>query len=164
MSKRFNLREFQKNLSERLQAKNLSGGQATTLGVQIGGEYWLVEMSDISEVLPVPAMVPVPLTKRWYCGLANVRGNLYSIIDLPVFMELNEELREGYNRVLLVAQRFEVNAGLLVNRVLGLRNIGAWRQSEVNGKIQYEDEKGQVWRKLNVPDLVEQPEFLLIGS
>jgi twitching motility protein PilI len=164
MSKRFNLREFQKNLSERLQAKNLAGTQATTLGVQIGEEFWLVEMIDISEVLPVPPMVSVPLTKRWYCGLANVRGNLYSIIDLPEFMGLHEDLREGYNRVLLISQRLEINAGLLVNRVLGLRSISSWHHREVNGKIQYEDENGQVWKKLDVSSLVKQPEFLLIGS
>jgi twitching motility protein PilI len=164
MSKRFNLREFQKNLSERLRAKNLAGAQATTLGVQIGGKLWLVDMTDISEVLPVPPMVPIPLTKRWYSGLANVRGNLYGIIDLPVFMGLHEDLREGYNRVLLIAQRFEVNAGLLVNRVLGLRSISSWHHREVNGEIQYEDESGQVWQKLNISSLVEKPEFLLIGS
>jgi twitching motility protein PilI len=109
-------------------------------------------------------MVPVPLTKRWYSGLANVRGNLYSIIDLPVFMGLHEDLRGAYNRVLLISQRFEVNAGLLVNRVLGLRSISSLHHREINGEIQYKDENGQVWRTLNVASLVEQPDFLLIGS
>ncbi len=163
MSKRFNLREFQKNLSERLQASSLEGDQATTLGVMVGHDYWLVEMSDISEVLPVPPMVPVPLTKPWYSGLANVRGNLFSIIDLPLFLGLQEELRDGLNRVLLLSHRFEINAGLLVTRVLGLRNIRSWKQNEANGKIQYEDEDGQVWHKLDISGLVGQSEFLVIG-
>lgn len=163
MSKRFNLREFQKNLSERLQASSVAGEQATTLGVLVGQDYWLVEMTDISEVLPVPPMVPVPLTKPWYGGLANVRGNLYSIIDLPMFWGMQEDLRGGLSRVLLVSHRFEVNAGLLVTRVLGLRNISTWKHKEANGRTQYEDENGQVWQKMDIPGLVGQSEFLLIG-
>ncbi len=163
MSKRFNLREFQKNLSERLQASSVAGEQATTLGVLVGHDHWLVEMSDISEVLPVPPMVPVPLTKVWYGGLANVRGNLYSIIDLPLFLGQQEDLRSNLNRVLLASPKFEVNAGLLVTRVLGLRNISTWKHEEANGKNQYEDENGQVWQKMDLPSLVGQSEFLLIG-
>jgi twitching motility protein PilI len=163
MSKLFNLREFQKNLSERLQSRSLAGEQASALGVLVGHDHWLVEMSDISEVLPVPPMIPVPLTKPWYGGLSNVRGNLYSIIDLPLFLGLQEELHDGLNRVLLVSHRFEVNAGLLVTRVLGLRNISSWKRDEANGKIQYEDENGQVWKKMDISSLVGQSEFLLIG-
>ncbi len=163
MSKRFSLREFQKNLSERLQASSVAGEQATTLGVLIGHAYWLVGMNDISEVLPVPTAVPVPLTKPWYGGLANVRGNLYSIIDLPLFMGIQEDLRDGLNRILLVSHKFEVNAGILVTRVLGLRNISSWKHDEANGKNQYEDENGQVWQKLDISSLVGQSEFVLIG-
>lgn len=164
MSNRLNLRQFQQQLNDRMQAKGQAGEQISTLGIQIGEDLWLVEMSDVSEVLPIPPITAVPFTKRWYCGVANVRGNLYSVVDLAAFMGQAEAPRDGRSRVLLVAQKFAFNAGLLVNRVLGLRNIRAWHRSEVGGRVQYKDPQGQIWQQLNVSKLLQQPDFLHVES
>lgn len=165
MSKRFNLREFQQSVLDRLQAQVAGGSDyASTLGVQVGEEYWLVDMADINEVLPLPPLTPVPLTKPWYCGVANVRGNLYSIVDLSVYMDGAAIPREGQSRVLLAGQKFAFNAGLLVSRVLGLRNIKDWQRSDEDGKICLQDESGQRWHKLDMAQLLQQPEFLQIGA
>jgi len=165
MSKRFNLREFQQGVLDKLQAQAAGGtNHASTLGVQIGKEFWLVEMSDISEVLSLPALTKVPLTKPWYFGVANVRGNLYSIIDLGLFNGGAATPQEGQSRVLLVGQKFAFNAGLLVSRVLGLRNSTDWQSIEQNGETCLQDGEGQVWRKLDMIQLLQQPEFLQIGA
>jgi twitching motility protein PilI len=164
MSKRFNLREFQQSVLDRLQAQVAGGGsRASTLGVQVGDEYWLVDMADISEVLPTPPLTAVPLTKPWYCGVANVRGNLYSIIDLGVYTGGEQTAREGQSRVMLLGHKFAFNAGLLVSRVLGLRNSTDWQSSGEGGEMRLTDPAGQTWRKLDVSGLLEQAEFLQIG-
>lgn len=165
MSKRFNLREFQQGLLDRLQAKKTgSSDAASALGVLVGDEYWLVDMAEISEVLPVPPLTPVPLTRPWYCGVANVRGNLYSIVDFSVFVGGAATSQEGQSRILLAGQKFAFNAGLLVSRVLGLRNMANWEHYEQDGEIRLRDAHGQVWRKLDMAQLLQQPEFLLIGA
>jgi twitching motility protein PilI len=165
MSKRFNLREFQQSVLDRLQAQLASGGsRVSTLGVQIGEEFWLVDMSDINEVLPLPPLMAVPLTKPWFCGVANVRGNLYSIVDLSVFSGGATTPREGQSRVMLAGQKFAFNAGLLVTRVLGMRNSTEWQRSEQDGEVRLKDGNGQVWRKLEMAQLLQQPEFLQIGA
>jgi twitching motility protein PilI len=165
MSKRFNLREFQQSVLDRLQAQVAGGGDhASTLGVLVGEEYWLVNMADISEVLPLPPLTPVPLTKPWYCGVANVRGNLYSIADIGVYMGGKPTSREGQSRVLLAGHKFAFNAGLLVSRVLGLRNAKDWERDERDGEVHLLDANGQVWRELDLTQLLQQPEFLQIGA
>ena len=165
MSKRFNLREFQQGVLDRLQAQVAGGGnRASTLGVQVGNEFWLVDMSDISEVLSPPPMTRVPLTKPWYCGVANVRGNLYSIVDLGLYNGSAETPLEGQSRILLVGQKFAFNAGLLVSRVLGLRNATDWQSSDQDGEVRLHDVDGQMWRKLEMVQLLQQPEFLQIGA
>lgn len=192
MSKRLNLREFQQNLIDRLQVKDLSAARVDTLGVQIAGRNWLVDMVDISEVLPLPPLTAVPFTRPWFRGVANVRGNLYSVVDMAGYEHSGTALRpstgsggpgqtasissgqaastgsgqasgDADNRVLLVADRFAFNVALLVDRVLGLRDARTWRQSEVDGQIEYRDEQGASWRKLDVRGLLEQAEFLQIG-
>lgn len=164
MSKRFNLREFQQQVLDRLQAQTAGDSRQSTLGIQLGQENWLVDMTDISEVMPMPPLTPVPLTKNWYCGVANVRGNLYSIIDLNTYTRQEATARDTHNRVMLLGQRFAFNTGLLVSRVLGLRNTEGWAQSEDNGAISLRDPDGQIWHKLDIHQLLSQPEFLQIGE
>lgn len=163
MSKRLNLRKFQQNLSDRIHAKDRVGDQVSTLGVQIAGQYWLVDMVNISEVLPLPPLTRVPLSKPWFRGVANVRGNLYCVADMAAYQHKGEVIGDIANRVLLVAERHAFNAALLVDRVLGLRDARTWQQSNVAGQIEYLDEQGALWCKLNVLGLLDQAEFLQVG-
>lgn len=165
MSKRLNLREFQQELIERLQAADTTTARVSTLGVQIAGRNWLVEMGDISEVLPLPPLTAVPFTKPWFRGLANVRGSLYGVIDMAAYERSGVASGDIHNRMLLVAAKHRVNAALLVDSVLGLRDARTWRQTEgIDRQAEYFDEHGASWRKLDVHDLVEQAEFTQVGN
>jgi twitching motility protein PilI len=165
MSKRLNLREFQQNLIDRLQATDLSETRVSTLGVQIAGRNWLVDMVDIAEVLPLPPLTAVPFAKPWYRGVANVRGNLYGVIDMAAYEHSGTASGDANNRVMLVSDRYAFNAALLVDRVMGLRDAKGWRQSEgLDKQVEYQDEHGATWCKLDVSGLLEQVEFLQIGS
>jgi twitching motility protein PilI len=163
MSKRLNLREFQQNLIDRLQMTDLSESRVSTLGVQIAGRNWLVDMADIGEVLPLPSLTVVPFTKSWFRGVANIRGNLYGVIDMAAYEHSGAVSGDNNNRVLLVSERHDFNAGLLVDRVLGLRDARSWQKSEVDGQVEYQDESGALWHKLDVQGLLEQSDFLQIG-
>ena len=163
MSKRFNLREFQQGLLDRMEVQVQKGNQVATLGILIGKENWLVDMADISEVLAVPKLTTVPLTKSWYSGVANVRGNIYSITDLGAYMEYGQTALDVQSRVLLIGQKFNINSGLLVSKVLGLRNASEWLSSEKNGLLTFQDGTGQKWNKLDIKQLLQQPEFIQIG-
>lgn len=163
MSKRFNLREFQQEVLDKLQAQATSGRQISTLGIQIGTENWLVDMSDIGEVLPLPPLTAVPLTQDWFCGVANVRGNLCSVVDLAAFLQQTVAPREVRNRVLLLNARFGFNTGLLVSQVLGLRDTQSWQLQTAHDATFLLDEEGAVWHKLDIETLINQPEFLQIS-
>lgn len=138
------------------------GGQMSWLGVKIAGQNWLVEMADISEVLSLPRLAIVPLAQPWFRGVANVRGNLYGVVDMASYLQTGSASGENTNRILLIAERHGFNTALLVDGVLGLRDARAWRQDESNA-AQYFDDQDVTWRKLDVVDLLEQPQFLQIG-
>jgi twitching motility protein PilI len=171
MSTEYGLPDAQQGLIERLKADDLDSTQATTLGVHIAGRKWLVDMADIGHVLPLPALTPVPLTKPWFRGVVNVRGNLYCVTDMARFLYDGTEQTgstdhagsESGNRLLLVAGQYAANAALLVDRVQGLHDLRSWtRESEERHSI-FIDDQGASWHKLNVPMLLQQPEFLHIG-
>ncbi len=163
MSKRLNLREFQQNLINQLQAKDLTVERVSTLGVQIANQNWLVEMGDIDEIMPLPKLAVVPFAKPWFRGVANVRGSLYGVVDMVAYQDAGVATGDAENRAILVSSRFEFNVALLVDRVLGLRDARNWSMTELNGQLEYQDEQGTAWRKLDVAGLLDQAEFLQIG-
>lgn len=163
MSKRHNLREFQQRLLDRLQDKEATAARVSMLGVQIAGQRWLVDMADISEVLPLPRLSKVPFTKHWFRGVINVRGNLYGVIDMAAYPQGSLISGVSANRVLLVADRYAFNVALLVERVLGLRDVRNWQKSEREGLTEFQDGQGASWRKLEVSGLFGQVEFLQVG-
>ncbi|MDD4945281.1 MAG: chemotaxis protein CheW [Gallionella sp.] len=162
MAKRLDLRAFQQDLNDRMQDRSRQGGQQSLLGVQIAGQNWLVDMSDISEVLSLPRLTSVPLSQDWFRGVANVRGNLYGVVDIAAYLQNGAASGEATNRILLLAERYGFNTALLVDGVLGLRDTSEWRRSVEDG-AQFIDKQGVSWRSLAVVELVEQPEFLQIG-
>jgi twitching motility protein PilI len=60
--------------------------------------------------------------KSWLKGVANVRGNLITIIDLPEYYGKPSVFQDDKARMLIMNIP-GLNAGLLVNEVLGLRHF-----------------------------------------
>lgn len=166
MAGKTSLRDYQRDLAERLKNAGV-GRSASKLGVQVGDDAWLVDLADAGEVIPVPAITPVPLTRPWFKGMANIRGNLYSVVDFPAFLGRPPIAVGDQSRLLLVSERFRLAAALLVDRSLGLRNpaqlkprageIAQWARTE------YADSDGKQWKELDLPQLVQHPDFLSVG-
>ena len=170
MKRRTGLREFQMAVAERLRTASARTALASKLGFQVGPDNWFVSLHQVSEVVPVPTTVPVPLTHSWFRGVANVRGNLYSLVDFSAFQG-GEPIATGMERrVILVSDRLVGGAGLLVSRMLGLRNpelfnaaakpagAPAWMAAA------YTDAGGTRWLELDLPALVREQRFLEVGA
>ena len=166
MSGAITLRDYQRELAERLRSAG-SARQLSKLGLQIGGEAWLVDLADAGEVLPVPRIAPLPLTQPWFRGVANIRGNLCSVVDFPAFLGRGHATLGEHARLLLFGERFRLGAGLLVERSLGLRNPAQLQPYEGEpaawARACYADADGRKWKELDVPRLVAHPDFLAIG-
>jgi len=166
---RISLRDYQRELAARLQSAD-AGRAASKLGLQVGGERWLVDLTDAGEVIPVPGITPVPLTRPWFKGVASIRGNLFSVVDIGAFLGGAGAAPGEQARLLLLSERFRMGSALLVDRSLGLRNpeqlseraAGAPRAPWV--KAEYDDALGAHWRELDVPRLVQDPGFLSVGA
>jgi len=175
MAKRISMRDYQAALSERLKSAALVAATNTALGVAVGDERWLVAMQDVSEVLPVPELTPVPLTDYWFRGVANVRGNLYSITDFSAFLGGARTPPGLDTRMLLAGQRLGINSGLLVKRMLGIKNMADFEPVEADPESTashlhlwvagtYKDAQGAKWHELNLRELVRDDRFLQIAG
>ena len=169
MSKRISLREFQENLNRRL-ADAHAGERRGLLGVKAGDEHWLLSLPESGEIVPPPALAPVPLTHEWYRGLVNVRGILYSVVDLSRFHDgpaISPASPQA--RLLLVGARQGVHSSILVSRVLGLRNEEDFEpDTEARDPrpwvlAQFRDTHNNLWLRLDIPRLLSNSIFLDVG-
>ena len=170
MARRTGLREFQMAVAERLRTASSRTAVASKLGFQVGGDNWFVALHQVSEVVPVPSMVPVPLTHSWFRGVANVRGNLYSMVDFSAFQG-GDPISPGMERrVILVSDRLVAGAGLVVSRMLGLRNPEQFNTAAKPANAPawvagaYTDAGGTRWLELDLPALTREQRFLEVGA
>jgi twitching motility protein PilI len=164
---RLSLRDYQRELAERLRLAD-SARSASKLGVQVGSETWLIDLVEAGEVIPVPPITPVPLTRPWFRGVANVRGNLYSVVDFAAFVGVGAVEVTERARLVLLGERLRSAAALLVDRSLGLRNPDQLRARPMAGqtawvRAQYDDADGTAWTELDVRQLVQHEQFLNPG-
>jgi twitching motility protein PilI len=170
MAKKFNLREFQTALSQQLQAAASRDNAGSRLGFRVGDANWLVNLQDTEEVVPLPPIVKVPGTRRWFRGVANIRGNLYAVSDFADFMGLGVTAEHGDCRLLIPHHEFGVNAALIVRSTLGLRNISRYQPSEDRGggfpwvARQYVDVTGATWSDMDFGQLLGNPDFLKVEA
>lgn len=169
--KKISLREYQQGVVAKLQAIAQGGetGAASKLGLQVGDRYWLVELADVGEAIPPPELAQVPHSQPWFSGIANIRGNLYSVVDFSAFCG-GEPVSGGPDKRLILANaKFLVNSGLLVSRVLGLRHAEQLQPREISSgaapwvSAEYSDTDGRHWQELDIQALVTDQGFLQAG-
>ena len=170
MARRTGLREFQLSVAERIRTAASRAALSSKLGFQVGGDNWFVALHHVNEVIPVPPLVGVPLTHSWFRGVSNVRGNLYGVVDFSAFAGGEPTAPGMERRVILVSDRLVAGAGLLVSRMLGLRNpdqfTAASRPADAPAWVgnAYTDAGGTRWLELDLPALVREQRFLEVGA
>ena len=169
MAKTSNLREFQEAILLRLKEATAKGGAVSTsrLGVIVGSKRVLINLHEVSEVLPLPPMQQVPLTLPWFLGVANVRGNLYNITDLAQFMGLPPTPKSINNRIVLINSDVTTQVAVVIDSLVGLRSVEAMKRKPATknkeaflSESSYEDVDKNEWFELNVEALVQDKAFI----
>lgn len=169
MAKRISLREFQQDLTKRLADMSGANRRSALLAITAGNENWLVDLSDAGEIIAAPALTEVPLTRTWFRGLANVRGNLFSVVDLAAFCGEPLPPLTNDSRMMLIGAKHGLHTALLVSRALGLRNPDDFETDEsftdsrpwIGSAVR--DHQNRLWKRLVIRPLLADPQFLDAG-
>ncbi|WP_051516776.1 chemotaxis protein CheW [Herbaspirillum sp. RV1423] len=164
------LHEFQARLLERMNAaRDGSGMRESRLGVMVGDRRCLLDLREAGEIVSLMPVTKVPLTKDWYLGLANVRGNLIGVVDLDRFLGGELQAPGKENRVIVVSGALSVTSGFMVSRVLGLRHIQEMtlrkddKNASADAKNCYLDGDRNEWTEISLAGIVGDPRFLHVG-
>jgi twitching motility protein PilI len=170
LSKRVSLKDFQESLAGRLKAAAGDTAPSARLSFEAGGSLWLLKLEGSGEVLAVPEIARVPLTRDWFLGVANVRGVLYGVSDFAAFLGRAPTVRGTENRMLMIGQHQGVNAALLVSRLTGLRNLQKMSPIETAAEGEdwsqeaWRDPDGREWRELDAARLIANRAFLDVAA
>lgn len=184
------LRELQQRLAQRLQTVREQAPTRNWLAVEMAGHGFLLPLDQAGEIFPLSAVHAVPHSQPWFLGVANLRGQLHGVIDLAGFVGLprplsgsaprapfvapapdTREAREGA-RLVAFNGKLQVNAALLIDRLLGLRNASALQPApaaEEAGKPhfigqQMADAQGRIWYELDLAALAADEAFSCIDA
>jgi twitching motility protein PilI len=160
---RTSLREYQQHLFDRLRATVGAEARADCLAFDAGESTWLVPLSDLIEIVPVPRIVAVPFVQDWFVGVANVRGSLIAVSDFGRFIDSSPTPITPESRLILLHPRHRARAALLVRRIRGLRQMTALIDCDERGKFWRKTadvEPNGVCRTLRVQYLVRDAHFL----
>lgn len=142
------------------------------LGFRIGNVNLIAPLEQVSEILTEIQLTEIPGVQDWVKGISNIRGNLLPIIDLAGLISGNSNGMSSRSRI-LVAQHIGMNAGLVVDEVLGLRSFfvedfstkHAIDDSQiaqfVSGSYQ---QHGQQWPVFDFQAVIEFPGFRQVAA
>jgi twitching motility protein PilI len=134
----------------------------------LGAARLACNIDRIAEILPCPQSTPVPGAKNWIVGLANVRGELLTVIDLGRFLTGVRTPITASSRV-LAASLNRAPIGLLIDEVYGQRHF---LDSEATAAELPEDSPlrevvskqhqlgSETWHELDLDRLFNSAEFL----
>ncbi len=175
MSDQGNLGGYQTQLAERLQTAQPHEAKESWLDIESGTENlpggcrWLVNLAESGEVLPLPALTSVPLTRPWFAGIANIRGTLFSVVDFSIWRGGEPTPRTAQARLLLMGVRAGTYSALLVQRAWGLRagndlqvveKVGATETLAWQGERLQDASTSTCWTCLDIAALFADPNFL----
>jgi twitching motility protein PilI len=145
-----------------------SGGDWAAVIFRIGEEFLACSLDQVHEFLPIPAFTPVPGTKPWILGLANVHGDLLTIVDLAWFLNGRRSAVTMRTRLLAASLRGRP-VGLLVDEVFGQRHLVNDEEKKPqlpedsplkNYVLKQYRSGNDVWQELDLEILFSSPEFL----
>ncbi len=176
MANREALRELQSRLAGRLQAARTEGVQASWLAVEAASRKYLFPLAQSGEIFPFASTQPVPFTREWFLGVANLRGGLFGVIDLASFVGgklpvQRSDAGRAESRLVALNTMLDVNCALLIDRLAGLRGLDAFASSSEAPEgspdyfgSAYTDANGAYWQEINLQTLSQQPQFLSISA
>lgn len=179
MGNREALRELQSRLAQRLHAQGPDASAATWLAFECMGQGIVVALPAAGEIFPLCPLSPVPHTKAWFLGVANLRGQLHGVVDLAAFLGLRpplalDQLREPQrltSRLLAFNASLGSHCAVLIDRLAGLRSASQLHRAATQdpaspafAPVQWQDAEGRIWQELDLGTLARHEQYLAIAA
>jgi len=94
----------------------------------LGSEKFALGTEQVKSIEEMQDIIPVPLAPPYVTGLINLRGAIVAVVDLRLRLGL-ENIENGRDRVILIAEHNGEDVGLIVDRVQSVESSEMQPQS-----------------------------------
>ena len=116
------LKDRAKSLARQPEKEEDPGKQLQVVEFLLAHERYAIETAYIREAYPLKELTPLPGTPPFVLGIINVRGQIFSLIDLKKFFELPEKGITDLNKVMII-HTDEMEFGILADDIIGVRPV-----------------------------------------
>lgn len=127
----------------------------------VGSEVFALPVEHLREIVPLPPITPVPSCPTWILGIAHIRGNLLSVVDLG---QVCRAKGGSHPEHVAVVQTPNGPLGLTVDKVLSSQNIALSRLSAPDDRSERKASRGvtpDLAVLLDIPSLVALTELVV---
>jgi twitching motility protein PilI len=139
------------------------------IGFRLGSERFVAPRDEVREIVVCPsALARVPGARPWVAGIASLRGQLLTVIDLKNFLG-GGATRPGRDTRVVVLNHRDLPSGLLVDEVYGFRRFADAERSAAppEGELRCRrylagafGNGDDAWPVFSLQTLAESPSFL----
>lgn len=141
------------------------------IGFRLAGRTYVAPMTEVDEVLTLPAYTKVPGVKAWLNGIANIRGRLLAVIDLGAMLGYQPCGKSSKARLLSIKKN-DLYSGVIVDEVLGLLTFSSQEKVEPNALDAVDhayvkgafEKDGEHWAVFSFYQLAESSDFLNVTA
>ena len=171
------LRDLQTRLADRMKQVRSETPGVSWLAVDCAGQGLLLSLKQAGEIFDLGPLLPVPHTQPWLAGVVNLRGGVFTVVDLARFLGLRNSTpqapSQGHARLVAFNAALGINGALMIDRLEGLRHA-ADLQSVDQGSdnasrpafalARWRDAAGRWWQEIDLAALAQSPQFLAITA
>lgn len=92
------------------------------LELVIGPERYAIEAHYVREVYPLKRITPLPCTPGFVLGIINLRGQIFSVLDIHEMVGLDSRVRSDSAKVVVIFSE-DMEVAIVVDDVLGVMAI-----------------------------------------
>ena len=118
-------------LATRLEKTEKESESIEVLVFSLGSEKYGVGSETVKEVCPMRHITKVPCVPAFVMGIINIRGKIFSILDIRRLLNLPEVKNSKQGKVVIIGFG-EMEVGILADDVLGVRHV---RMSEIQQDV-----------------------------
>jgi purine-binding chemotaxis protein CheW len=136
--------------------------------INLSGHYFGIEINKVVEVIPFPRVTKIPNLNPSILGVFNLRGQIYSIIDMRVLFDLQMNDISDKNYVVILNNE-NISFGIYVDKVMDVLDIDETKIQVPNRKSSenfihflnglYEDKKLGLIHLLEVREIIDSKEI-----
>ncbi len=98
------------------ETERTSAGRTNLVTVCVGDQWFGMDMSRVQEIVKTLDITPVCLMPPHIAGIANLRGNIVTVIDLRCLL-MGSTRQDDQNRYLIILQDGNERVGFMVEQV-----------------------------------------------